>query len=71
MPVSVSVGENEHIERALKRFRKACEDEGLISELRNRQTYIKSSDKKRAKKADARRKQLRAMRKDHAKEKLS
>jgi small subunit ribosomal protein S21 len=53
----VYVSENENIESALKKFKKACEREGILSELKKREFYEKPSIK-RKKKAIAARKRL-------------
>lgn len=40
---SVFVKEHENINQALKRFKKKIDDSGLLEELRNRESYIKPS----------------------------
>ena len=37
----VTVGENEGIESALRRFKRSCEKAGLIAEVRKREHYEK------------------------------
>ena len=64
MGISVVVNENEPIERALKRFRKACEDEGIFRELKSRECFMKRSDKARIAKREARRKHQRNLKKE-------
>ncbi len=51
----VIVKENESLESALKRFKRSCARDGLMSELRKREHYEKPSVK-RKKKAEAARK---------------
>jgi len=45
----------EAFEKALKLFQKQCIKSGLMRELRDRQYYIKKSDKDRAKRTSAKR----------------
>jgi len=56
---SVKVREGESFEKALRRFTKACEKSGLMSELRKRRHFEKPSEKKKRKEKIARRKQRR------------
>ena len=58
---SVKVRENETFERALRRFTKACEKSGLMSEIRKRQHFEKPSEKRKRKLNAARRKQRRML----------
>ncbi len=51
----IRVGENESLENALKRFKRKCAREQLMSEVRKREHYEKPSVK-RKKKAEAARK---------------
>ncbi len=44
-------------EKAMKRFKKLCQDDGFMMELRDRKHFIKPSVKKRQKKLEAIRKQ--------------
>jgi small subunit ribosomal protein S21 len=53
----VYLSDNDTIESALKKFKKACEREGILSELKKREFYEKPSIK-RKKKAIAARKRL-------------
>jgi small subunit ribosomal protein S21 len=52
----VVVRENENLERAIKRFKKKVDDEGILKEYRDRQYFKKPSVVKREKKKDAIRK---------------
>ena len=45
----VSVGENEPLERALRRFKKKSEREGILKTLKARKHYEKPSERKRRK----------------------
>lgn len=48
MPI-VNVGENEPLEKALRRFKKKIEIEGVLKTLKARKFYEKPSEKKRRK----------------------
>ena len=50
----VRVRENESFESALKRFKKLCEKEGVVSEVAKRESYEKPSIKKKRKMVAAR-----------------
>ena len=45
----IIVRDDEPIESALKRFKKKCEKEGLIKDIKRSMTYEKPSDAKREK----------------------
>jgi small subunit ribosomal protein S21 len=45
----VSVGDNEPLERALRRFKKKIEREGILKTLKARKHYEKPSETKRRK----------------------
>ncbi len=45
--IVVPVKEGENIERALKKFKRKFEKTGVIKELRSRQAFKKSSEKRR------------------------
>ncbi|MCR4783220.1 MAG: 30S ribosomal protein S21 [bacterium] len=53
------VGENEPIETALKRFRRQCQKEGVIAEIRKREFYDKPSVRRKKKALAARRRRRR------------
>jgi small subunit ribosomal protein S21 len=52
----VRVVENESFENALKKFKKQCEKEGILSEVKKREHYEKPSLKKKKKAIAARKK---------------
>jgi len=54
----VRVRENDSFENALKRFKKQCEKEGIISEIKKREHYEKPSVKRKKKALAARKKVL-------------
>jgi len=54
----VRVRESESFENALKKFKKQCEKEGILSEIKKREHYDKPSAKKKKKALAARKKAL-------------
>jgi small subunit ribosomal protein S21 len=54
----VRVRESDSFENALKRFKKQCEKEGILSEVKKREHYEKPSVKKKTKALVARKKAL-------------
>ena len=56
--IGVIVKSNEPFERALKRFTKSCEKNGIISDVKKRQRYEKPSEVKKRVETAARRKRL-------------
>jgi len=61
MPV-VRVRPNESFENALKKFKKQCEKEGILSEIKKREHYEKPSVKKKKKAIAARKKAVKRRR---------
>ncbi len=55
----VRVKESESFENALKKFKKQCEKEGILSEIKKREHYEKPSVKRKKKAIAARKKALR------------
>lgn len=53
----VKVGENESIESAIKRFKRKCQKDGIIGDIRKKEFYEKPSVK-RKKKDEAARKRI-------------
>lgn len=60
--VFVKVREGESIEEALRRFKRECERNGVLKEIKRREFYISPSMKKKLKAQDARRKMRRVRR---------
>jgi len=58
----VKLKDNEPFEIAMKRFKKACEKAGIISELRRREYYDKPSIRKKKKEIAARKRALKKLR---------
>ncbi|MDD5504518.1 MAG: 30S ribosomal protein S21 [Candidatus Omnitrophica bacterium] len=55
----INIKDNEPLERALRRFKKKIEREGIIREVKSRKHYEKPSVKKRRKIREARKKKRR------------
>ena len=53
----VKVGENESLESAIKRFKRKCQKDGIIGDIRKKEFYEKPSVK-RKKKDEAARKRI-------------
>lgn len=64
MPI-VKVREGEDFERALRRFNKACEKAGIISDVKKHQYFEKPSERRKRKEAAARRKMRKLMALEH------
>ena len=58
----VRVRENGSFENALKKFKKQCEKEGILSEIKKREHFEKPSIKKKKKALAARKKALKRVR---------
>lgn len=61
--ITVFVGENESIDRAILRFKKKCQQAGIIRDFRKNSYFLKPSQKKRLKHGKAVRRQHRIMEK--------
>jgi small subunit ribosomal protein S21 len=55
--ITVQIGENESFDKALKRFKRKCLQSGLMRTLRDTAHYTKPSEKKKADRLRAIRKQ--------------
>lgn len=49
---TVRVGENENVESAIKRFKRKCQKDGIIGDIRKKEFYVAPS-LKRKKKSEA------------------
>jgi small subunit ribosomal protein S21 len=58
----VRVRESESFENALKKFKKQCEKEGILSEIKKREHYEKPSVKRKKKALAARKKAFKKIR---------
>ena len=45
--IEVKVSEGTHFEKAMRIFKKACQKDGFMIELKERRFYVKPSEKKR------------------------
>ena len=52
---TVVVGQNENLESAIKRFKRKCQKDGIIGDIRKKECYV-SPSVKRKKKSEAARK---------------
>lgn len=59
--IGVTVRSNEPFERALKRFIKSCEKNGIISDVKNRQRFEKPTETRKRLKTAAKRKRLKEL----------
>jgi len=59
---SIRVRETDTFENALRKFKKQCEREGILSEIKKREHYEKPSVKKKKKALAARKKALKKVR---------
>jgi small subunit ribosomal protein S21 len=57
----VKVGESESFENALRKFKKQCEREGILSEIKKREHYDKPSVRRKKKAIAARKKALKRL----------
>jgi small subunit ribosomal protein S21 len=55
---SVRVKENENFDAALRRFKRACEKAGVLTEVRRREFYEKPTQERKRKRAAAVKRQL-------------
>ena len=63
--VSVKVRDGESIEEAIRRFKRECERNGIMQEIKKRECYKSPSVIKKEKLAEAKRKIRRKMMKDN------
>ena len=63
--VSVKVRDGESIEEAIRRFKRECERNGIMQEIKKREFYKSPSVLKKEKLAEAKRKIRRKMMKDN------
>ena len=59
----VKVEEGESIDRAINRFRRECECEGILREWKRRTYYEKPAEQRKNRKKEVERKQLKKLRK--------
>jgi len=66
---SVRIKENEYFDAALRRFKRACEKAGVLTELRRREYYEKPTQERKRKKAAAVKRHLKRLSREEAKRK--
>ncbi|MCJ7556771.1 MAG: 30S ribosomal protein S21 [Gammaproteobacteria bacterium] len=66
---SVRVKENEYFDAALRRFKRACEKAGVLTELRAREFYEKPTQERKRKKAAAVKRHAKRLSRDTTKQK--
>ena len=59
----VVIQDGENFEKALKRFKKLCEKEGILTEMKRREYYEKPSQKRKRKQRAARKRLIKALKK--------
>lgn len=59
---TVRVGENESVESALKRFKRKCQKDGIIGDLRKHEQYEKPGVKRKKKSENARKRAMKKSR---------
>jgi small subunit ribosomal protein S21 len=66
---SVRIKENEYFDAALRRFKRACEKAGVLTELRRREFYEKPTQERKRKKAAAVKRHLKRLSRETSKRK--
>lgn len=61
---SVKIRENEPFDVAMRRFRRACEKAGIVSEVRAREYYEKPTTERKRKKAAAQKRHYKRIMRD-------
>jgi small subunit ribosomal protein S21 len=63
---SIRVKDNEPFDIALRRFRRACEKAGVLTEVRRREYYEKPTEERKRKRAAAIKRHLKRLSKEQA-----
>jgi small subunit ribosomal protein S21 len=63
---SIRVKETEHFDAALRRFKRACEKAGVMTELRRREFYEKPTQERKRKQAAAVKRHLKKLSREQA-----
>ena len=61
----IRIREGDNIEYAIKKFKKSCEKEGILTELKKRECYEKPSVRRKKKKLNAIKRILKKIRKQN------
>ena len=62
---SIRVKETEAVEGAVRRFKRACEKAGILSELRKREAYEKPTTERKRMKAAAQKRYQKKLEREH------
>jgi len=65
----VRIRENEYFDAALRRFKRACEKAGVLTELRRREFYEKPTQERKRKKAAAVKRHAKRMQREQSRRK--
>ena len=63
---SVRIRENEYFDAALRRFKRACEKAGILTELRRREYYEKPTQERKRKKVAAVKRHAKRLQRDQS-----
>ncbi len=63
--VGITVKDGESYESFIRRFRRACENAGILREVKRREFYEKPSDRRKRRLAEARRRAYRRRQQDN------
>ncbi|HET7307196.1 MAG TPA: 30S ribosomal protein S21 [Gammaproteobacteria bacterium] len=63
---SVRVKEHEHFDAALRRFKRACEKAGILTEVRRREFYEKPTQERKRKQAAAVKRHMKKLSREQA-----
>jgi small subunit ribosomal protein S21 len=63
--VGITVKDGESYECFIRRFRRACENAGILREVKRREFYEKPSEKRKRRQAEARRRAFRRRQQDN------
>ena len=66
---SIRVRENEPFDIAIRRFKRACEKAGILTELRRREYYEKPTQERKRKKAAAVKRHMKRLSREESKRK--
>jgi small subunit ribosomal protein S21 len=61
---SVRIKDNEHFDVALRRFKRACEKAGVLTEVRRREFYEKPTQQRKRKRAAAVKRHIKRIQRD-------
>ncbi len=65
MSIKINIDKNDNIDKVLRRFKKMCEKEGLIKEIKRKQYYEKPSQQRRREYLKRKRRHLKMLNMTH------